>query len=177
MELGTLTFNPLQPDDKLVYASVSAQAAKSGISDDVFAVEINPELADTAAFCEHYGIDLGISTNCLVIEAKRADKTWYAACLVMATDMADVNGVIRKALGARKTSFAPKEVALKLTGMEYGGITPIGLPEDWPIYIDESVMEQKVVVIGSGLRRSKVAVKTGALAGLPGVQVLDLKRG
>ena len=177
MELGTLTFNPLQPDDKLVYASVSAQAAKSGISDDVFAVEINPELADTAAFCEHYGIDLGISTNCLVIEAKRADKTWYAACLVMATDMADVNGVIRKALGARKTSFAPKEVALELTGMEYGGITPIGLPEDWPIYIDESVMEQQVVVIGSGLRRSKVAVKTGALAGLPGVQVLDLKRG
>lgn len=177
MELGTLTFNPLQPDDKLVYASVSAQAAKSGISDDVFAVEINPELADTAAFCEHYGIDLGISTNCLVIEAKRADKTWYAACLVMATDMADVNGVIRKALGARKTSFAPKEVALKLTGMEYGGITPIGLPEDWTIYVDQSVMEQEVVVTGSGLRRSKVAVRTGALTELPGVQVIDLKRG
>jgi len=176
MNLGNLTFKPIQVDDELVSKSVFVQAYKSGISNDVFVAEINPDLADTASFCEHYEVDLGISTNCLIIEAKRAERTWYSACLVLASDAADVNGVIRRTLGARKTSFAPKDIALKLTGMEYGGITPIGLPEDWPIYIDESVMNQELVVIGGGLRGSKLAVRTNALLGLPNVQVLDIKR-
>ena len=176
MILGELTFNPIPANDARVSESVSLRAYECNISDKVFVAEIDPEIADTAAFCEYYKIDLGISTNCLIIEAKRADKTWYAACLVLAIDMVDVNGIVRKALGARKTSFASKDSALKLTGMEYGGITPIGLPSDWPIYIDESVMNQAVVVVGGGLRSSKVAVQTSALTQLPNAHVLDIKR-
>jgi prolyl-tRNA editing enzyme YbaK/EbsC (Cys-tRNA(Pro) deacylase) len=176
MKLGKLTFNPIQDDDGLVSKSISSRAYESNISDNVFVAEINPEFADTASFCEHYEVDLGISTNCLIIEAKRADKTWYSACLVLATDMADVNGIVRRALGARKTSFASKDTALELTGMEYGGITPIGLPANWSIYVDEFVMNQEVVVIGGGLRGSKIAVETRALLQLPNVHVLNIKR-
>lgn len=176
MNLGKLTFNPIKADDQLVTKSVASRAYESGIANDVFVAEIDAELSDTAIFCKEYEVDLGITTNCLIIEARRADKTWYAACLVLGTDMADVNGVIRKTLGARKTTFASKDTALELTGMEYGGITPIGLPEDWPIYIDEAVANQEVVVIGSGIRGSKIAVKTGALSRLPNAQVLDIKR-
>ena len=176
MKLGKLIFNPIQADDEFVSKTISAQALKTGVASDVYVAEINPDLADTASFCEYYEVDLGISTNCLIIEAKRADKNWYSACLVLASDMADVNGIVRRALGARKTSFASKDIALELTGMEYGGITPIGLPDDWPMYIDESVMNQEVVVIGGGLLSSKIAVSTNALLKLPNAHVLDIKR-
>lgn len=176
MKLGSLTFNPIQINDQLVSSSVSLRAYECGMSDGVFVAKTDPEFADTASFCERYQVDLAVSTNCLIIEAKRADKTWYGACLVLASDMADVNGIIRKALGARKTSFAPKDITLGLTHMEYGGITPIGLPAEWPIYIDDAVMNHEAVVLGGGLRRSKLAVKTAALLRLPNAQVLDIKR-
>ncbi len=176
MNLGTLSFTQIVPSDTRVYGAVSACAYEYQIAGDTYVAEIDAQLADTASFCEKYDIDLGISTNCLVIEAKRGDQTWYAACLVLASDMADVNGIIRRQLGARKASFAPKDVALQLTGMEYGGITPIGLPKDWPIFVDESVMKQDVVVIGGGVRGSKIAVTASALAQLPNAQILDIKR-
>jgi len=176
MKLGHLTFKPIKVDDELVPKTIALRAHENGIADDVFVVGINPDLADTALFCKEYRVSLDISTNCLIIEATRADKTWYSACLILASDMADVNGIIRKALGARKASFAPKDTALRLTGMEYGGITPVGLPTDWAIYIDEAVMDRDVVVIGGGFRRSKIAINTRALAKLPNAQTLDIKR-
>lgn len=176
MQLGSLTFSPIKQDDTLVAPSVASAADNAGIRDQVFVAEIDPNLADTASFCEQYGVGLDISTNCLVIEAKRADKTWYAACLVLASDMADVNGIVRRQLDARKTSFAPKEIALQLTHMEYGGITPIGLPRDWTILIDEEVMKHETVVVGGGVRRSKIAVHTKAFLELPNTRVLDIKK-
>jgi prolyl-tRNA editing enzyme YbaK/EbsC (Cys-tRNA(Pro) deacylase) len=93
--------------------------------------------------------------------------------LVLATTRADVNGVVRKRLDARKASFAPMEDAVTLTGMEFGGITPIGLPEGWPVFVDRAVLDRDVVVIGSGLRRSKLALPSSALTELPAVEVID----
>ncbi len=100
---------------------------------------IDASLADTAAFCEAYGISLDASANCIVVAGKRGDTVTYAACVVLATTRADVNGVVRKLLGARKISFAPMEEATSLTGMEFGGITPVGLPSDWRIFVDSRV--------------------------------------
>ena len=136
--------------------------------------EIDPELADTAAFCERYGVTLDESANCVVVAAKRGGETRYAACMVLATMRVDVNGVVRKHLDARKASFAPMAEAVELTGMEYGGITPLGLPADWPILVDTKVAEHRRVVIGSGVRRSKLAIAGAALAGLKGAEVLPL---
>lgn len=136
--------------------------------------EIDPALADTAAFCERYGVAMGDSANCVIVAAKRGGEVRHAACMVLATMRADVNGVVRRHLGARKASFAPMDEAVKLTGMEYGGITPIGLPPDWPILVDTKVAEHPEVVIGSGVRRSKIAVAGSVLAGLKGAEVLSL---
>jgi prolyl-tRNA editing enzyme YbaK/EbsC (Cys-tRNA(Pro) deacylase) len=138
------------------------------------AAEIDPELADTAAFCERYDVPLDVSANCVVVAAKRGGEVSYAACMVLATGRADVNGVVRKHLGARKASFAPMADATSLTGMEYGGITPVGLPGGWPILVDEAVAAAPHVVIGSGLRRSKILLPGKALAALPGAEVLAL---
>ncbi|MGC5011050.1 YbaK/EbsC family protein [Streptosporangium sp. DT93] len=136
--------------------------------------EIDPGLADTAAFCERYGVDPGASANCVIVAARRAGETRHAACLVLATTRADVNGVIRRHLDARKISFAPMDDAVALTGMEYGGITPLGLPADWPVLVDEEVAAHPLVVIGSGVRRSKLAVSGSLLAGLKNATVLRL---
>jgi prolyl-tRNA editing enzyme YbaK/EbsC (Cys-tRNA(Pro) deacylase) len=140
---------------------------------DVLAAAIDPNLADTAAFCEQYEVEMADSANCVVIAGRRGDATRHAACVVLATTRADVNGVVRRRLDARKASFAPMEEAVMLTGMEYGGITPIGLPAPWPIFVDAAVLKRDVVVIGSGLRRSKIALPSAALAELPGVEVID----
>lgn len=94
--------------------------------------------------------------------------------MVLATTRADVNGVIRRHMDARKISFAPMDDAVTLTGMEYGGITPLGLPEEWPVLVDEAVAAHPEVVIGSGVRRSKLAVPGSLLAGLKTAQVLRL---
>jgi prolyl-tRNA editing enzyme YbaK/EbsC (Cys-tRNA(Pro) deacylase) len=134
---------------------------------------IDHALADTAAFCAEYGVGLDESANCVVVAAKRGGETTYAACLVQATTRADINGLARRHLGARKISFAPMDDAVALTGMEYGGITPVGLPEGWPILIDAAVAAAPRVVVGSGVRGSKLWLPGAALALLPGAEVLD----
>jgi prolyl-tRNA editing enzyme YbaK/EbsC (Cys-tRNA(Pro) deacylase) len=144
-------------------ADALASWARAG---DVAAAPIDPTLADTAAFCEQYGVEPADSANCVVIAGRRGDITRYAACVVLATTRADVNGVVRRRLDARKASFAPMEEAVTLTGMEFGGITPIGL-------VDAAVLARDVVVIGSGLRRSKIALPSAALAELPNAEVVD----
>ena len=89
---------------------------------------------------------------------------------------ADVNGIVRKRLGARKVSFAPMDTAVSLTGMEYGGITPIALPRDWPILIDENVIEKNGVIIGSGIRGSKLLVSSDVLQSLLNSEVLVITK-
>jgi len=140
---------------------------------EVLAAPIDPDLADTAAFCERYGVSLSDSANCVVIAGRRGETTSYAACMVLATTRADVNGVVRRRLEARKASFAPMEDAVALTGMEYGGSTAIRLPASWPILVDAAVLARDVVVIGSGLRRSKIALPSRLLAELPGAEVVE----
>ncbi|MFI0419437.1 YbaK/EbsC family protein [Spongiactinospora sp. 9N601] len=149
-------------------------AVAAGLGDRVRVAEIDPEVADTAAFCERYGVGMDESANCVIVAARRGGEVRYAACLVLATMRADVNGVVRRHLEARKASFAPQADAVRLTGMEYGGITPLGLPDDWPVLVDEAVAAHPDVVIGSGLRRSKVAIPGAVLAGLKTAEVLAL---
>ncbi|MCK9893101.1 YbaK/EbsC family protein [Frankia sp. AgB32] len=135
--------------------------------------EIDPELADTAAFCERYGVAPGDSANCVIVAARRGEVTTLAACVILATTRADVNGLVRRRLNARKVSFAPMDTAVARTGMEYGGITPVGLPADWPVLVDRVVAEHPRVVVGSGLRRSKLWVPGALLAALPNAEVVD----
>ncbi|WP_354642988.1 YbaK/EbsC family protein [Kitasatospora camelliae] len=145
----------------------ATEAARS-----VLYVDTDPEKADTAVFCEAYEAPLELSANCVVVAAKRGGEVTLAACLVLATTRLDVNNAVRKHLGARKASFAPMDTAVEETGMEYGGITAIGLPAGWPLLIDEAVAAAPHVLIGSGRRRGKLILPGWALAQLPGAEVL-----
>ena len=158
----------------LLAPPVSAFLADWPSTGQVSVAEIDPDLADTAAFCQSYGVAPDQSANCVVVTGKRAGEVKYAACMVLATDRADVNGAVRRLLDVRKASFAPMAEAVELTGMEYGGITPIGLPDGWPILVDEAAVRTEWVVIGSGIRGSKVLLSGSALASLPNAQVLAL---
>ncbi|HEV2412552.1 MAG TPA: YbaK/EbsC family protein [Candidatus Saccharimonadales bacterium] len=176
MNLGKLTFTPALESPELLGKPVAEYVERARLGDGVWVSRIDADLADTAVFCERYDIGLDISANCVVVEAKRADRVWYAVCLILATDKADINGVVRRKIDARKISFASMDTAVKLTGMEYGGITPIGLPEDWPVLVDERIVEKPHVVVGSGIRGSKVLVSTKVLSSLPNVEVLALAK-
>jgi prolyl-tRNA editing enzyme YbaK/EbsC (Cys-tRNA(Pro) deacylase) len=176
VELGKLRFVPVTQAIGLVGGPVQRYMQSTDVSDGLWVSEIDPGLADTAAFCEHYEIGLDVSANCVVVEARRADRVWFAACVVLAITRADVNGIVRKHLGARKISFAPMDAAVSLTGMEYGGITPVGLPDDWPILVDRNVIDEDRVIIGSGIRGSKLLAATEILASLPNAEVLAITK-
>ncbi|TDN91717.1 YbaK/EbsC family protein [Microbacterium sp. BK668] len=140
---------------------------------EVRVTPIDASLADTAAFCAAYGVGMDEGANCIVVAGTRGEVTTYAACLVLGTTRADVNGVVRKHLGARRASFAPIDDAVALTGMEYGGITPIGLPEDWVILVDARVAALPAAIVGAGIRGAKLSVPGRVLAALPNAQVLE----
>lgn len=173
--IGTLDWQPAADHPELLAAPVTT--ALAGLDLAAWVAPIDPELADTAAFCEAYQVPLEVSANCVVVSGRRGETERTAACLVLATDRADVNKVVRKHLDVRKISFAPMDEAVSRTGMEYGGITPVGLPADWPILIDTGVTEQPWIVIGSGIRGSKIAITGADAARLPGVEVLTLAIG
>ncbi|MBW8737651.1 MAG: YbaK/EbsC family protein [Streptomyces turgidiscabies] len=142
-------------------------------ADQILYVDTDPEWADTAVFVEHYGRELlEQSANCVVVAGKRGGETTLAACLVLSTTRVDVNGVVRRQLGARKASFAPMDTAVGESGMEYGGITPIGLPDSWPLLVDPALIDLPWVLVGSGRRRGKLLVPGKAFAGLPGAVVV-----
>ncbi|HUC58490.1 MAG TPA: YbaK/EbsC family protein [Streptosporangiaceae bacterium] len=174
--LGKLDFEPTPGFTGLLAAPVAAVLGSGDWPfgpDAVGVAEIDPELADTAAFCERYDVKPEVSANCVVISGKREGEARFAACVVLATTRADVNNVARRALDVRKASFASMDVAVAETGMEYGGITPIGLPAGWPVLIDAAVAASDLVVIGSGVRRSKLALAGSTLAALPGASVVE----
>jgi prolyl-tRNA editing enzyme YbaK/EbsC (Cys-tRNA(Pro) deacylase) len=155
-----------------VLAALESWQATTDVG-DVKVAPIDPALADTAAFCAAYDVAPEVSANCVVVVGKREGETRFAACMVLATTRADVNGAVRRLLDVRKASFAPVDVAVAETGMEYGGITAIGLPADWPILVDAAVAATPEVVIGSGVRHSKIALPGAALGALPNARVVE----
>jgi prolyl-tRNA editing enzyme YbaK/EbsC (Cys-tRNA(Pro) deacylase) len=176
--MGTLSTVPaLSRPDLLAAPVIEALRDWPGDPDEVLVAPIDPELADTAAFCAEYRVGLDVSANCVVVSGKREGELRYAACVVLATTRADVNNVVRRHLDVRKASFASTGTAVAETGMEYGGITPIGLPKGWPILLDERVVNTPHVIIGSGVRHSKIVLPGPALCRLPGAEtVADLAK-
>lgn len=140
---------------------------------EVGVFEIDPAIADTAALNEAYGLPADTGANCVLVAGSRAGEERVAACLVRADTRADVNNVVRRLLDVRKASFLPTERAVEESGMEYGGITPVGLPGGWRVLVDSRVPDVEVAVIGSGVRRSKLLIPGAVAALLPGAQVIS----
>lgn len=175
MKFGELEFVKIDDNFDLVAESVE-KGIKDGNLTDVLVAEIDPDLSDTAAFCEKYQVTPEVCANCVIVKANRGDRNWYAVVMIDGNSRADVNGVIRKTLDARKISFAPMNEAVELTGMEFGAITPIGVPADWQILVDSAIAELPHAIVGSGIRKSKLSVRGELLANLPNAIVLDLKK-
>ena len=134
---------------------------------------IDPAFADTAAYCERYGVPLDRAANTIVVASKKEPRQ-FAACVVKATTRLDVNRAVRRLLNASKVSFASAEETRALTGMLIGGVTVFALPPDLPIYVDDKVLALEWAILGSGSRSSKVRVSPEVLRRLPGVQVVPL---
>lgn len=175
--LGGLVGVPAADRPDLLAEPTRASLAALGLLAAVGVVEIDPAISDTASTQEAYGLVLAQLVNCVLVGGRRDGEERVAACLVPASKRADVNGFVRRRLDVRKASFLPRETAVEGSGMEYGGITPIGLPVTWPILLDQDAALTPLVVIGSGVRRSKLLVPGAVLANLPGAEVsADLAR-
>jgi len=170
--IGTLQTTPALDRRDLLAAPVLAAIEELPWAAEVAVAEIDPDLADTAAFCAAYDAPLETSANCVVVGGRRGGEPRAAACLVLATTRADVNGVVRRLLDVRKASFLAVDDAVTQTGMEFGGITPFGLPAQWPILVDARVATLPLTVVGSGLRTSKLLVPGARLTELPGARIV-----
>jgi prolyl-tRNA editing enzyme YbaK/EbsC (Cys-tRNA(Pro) deacylase) len=168
-----LISQPVSGHPHLVAAPVAEALARWSHSAEVGVVEIDPGLADTAAMTEAYDVPLTASANCVVVSGRRDGEERIAACVVRADTRADVNSLVKRSLDVRKASFLPTDRATAETGMEYGGITPVGLPEGWRLFVDAACLDIEVAIIGSGVRRSKLLLPGHRLGDLPGVEILE----
>lgn len=176
MRLGTLDWtSALDHPDLLaapVRAALTAAEAHGVDVSGVLVTAIDPELADTAAMTAAYELPLEVSGNCVLVAGRRGGDDRVAACVVRATTRADVNTTVRKLLDVRKASFLPMEVAVADSGMEYGAITPIGLPEHYRVLLDAELADDEHVVVGSGIRGSKIVLPGPTLAALGNTELI-----
>ena len=169
ISLPGLTSLPVLDHPELVAPRVAEALADWPATAGVAVVEIDPDLADTAAMSAAYDLPLSAGVNCVLVAGKREGEERIAACLVRADTRADV----KRLMDVRKPSFLPMERAVTESEMEYGGITPVGLPRGWRLLLDSRVVDVEVAVIGSGVRRSKLLLPGSLLAELPGAEVVD----
>lgn len=164
-----LNFQPIAEHPGLVSASVY-EAAKDS---DVLVGEIDPQYMNGEALSDHYDVALEDGANCIVVMGKRGETKTTVAVLVPVGTRADLNGIARERLDAKKVSMAPLEEVIAETGMEYGSITPVGLTTSWKILIDSRLVAKDKIIVGGGKQISKLFVPTEFLKSLPNVEVVE----
>lgn len=172
--LGSLTLLPAgDRPDLLAPAVLAALRAHPDLLAAARVVEIDPAVSDTAALVEAHGVPADVCANCVIVSGRREGVERVAACLVLATTRADVNVTVKRLLDVRKASFVAVERAVAETGMEFGAITPLGLPPGWRLLVDARVAAAPQVLVGSGVRRGKLVLPGEALARLAGAEVVE----
>ncbi|HEY6793754.1 MAG TPA: YbaK/EbsC family protein [Kineosporiaceae bacterium] len=172
--LGTLTMVPvLDRPDLIAVPVLDAVRTVPGIADRAWVTEIDPALSDTPALVKAHDLPAGVSANCVIVGGRREGLERIAACLVLATTRADVNGTVRRLLDVRKASFLEMERAVGESGMEYGAITPVGLPPHWRLLVDARVVTVPMVLVGSGVRQGKLLLPGDLVGALPGAEVIE----
>lgn len=159
------------PDLTLLDPHVRQAVQSFGIAGEIIPCE--PQWADTAEFCAHYGVPAEITCNTIVVVMKSNPKR-YVACLVRSDTKLDVNHKVAAEVEFKRLSFASQEETAELSGMMMGGVTLIGLPPDMPILVDARVMEHREVIVGGGNRSSKIRLDPKELLKLPNARVADV---
>jgi len=150
-------------------ARVTASLAALSVPYEV--MTIDPDFADTARFCERYGIPLEHSANTIIVASKKEPKQ-YCACVVKATTRLDVNHAVRRLMNASRVSFATAEETRALTGMMIGGVTILALPPDLPIYVDDRLMALDWLILGGGSRSTKIRTSPEVFRRLPNTTIV-----
>jgi prolyl-tRNA editing enzyme YbaK/EbsC (Cys-tRNA(Pro) deacylase) len=163
----------ISSETTLIPDVVRSEILNQGLESQIGLVQIDPNFADTTAFCEQYHWPIDHSANCVIVQARRGGRKTIAACIVLASTRADINKLVKKYLDASKISMAPMDSTLEESKMEYGGVTPIGLPKTWPILIDKAIMPLEQIVIGGGNRNTKLIVSGRLLASLHNAVIID----
>ena len=171
--IGPLASLPATEHPELMAPAVADALSSWSHAASVAVVEIDPTLADTAAMMEAFDLPMSAGANCVVVAGRRAGEERVAACVVRADTRADVNNLVRRTLDVRSASFLAMERAVEESSMEYGGITPVGLPADWRVLVDSGVLDIDVAIIGSGVRRSKLLLAGRLVGELPRAEVID----
>ena len=171
--LAALTSLPALDHPELLGDPVARALAGWSHAAEIAVVEIDPALADTAAMSEAYDVPMEAGANCVVVAGRRAGEERIAACVVRADTRADVNSLVKRELDVRKASFLSMDRAVEESGMEHGGITPLGLPASWRLLVDTRILDIDVAIIGSGVRRSKLLLPGRLLAEVPGAEVVE----
>lgn len=161
---------PTEQDATGIETKVTATLDELGVTCEI--VQIDPEFADTAAFCEKYGYPMETSGNTIIVASKRGEKK-YCACIVQASARLDVNKTVKRLMGVSRASFASAEETRELTGMMIGGVTAFALPAGLPVYVDPNLLSQEYVILGSGSRSSKLKIAPKDLRKVPGAQFID----
>ena len=167
---GTLDAQPAASRPDLLAPPVLAAVHRIP---EALVAAIDPDFADTEQLCERYGVPMDASANAVIVRGTRVGVDSHVCCMTLAHRRVDVNGLVRRRLNARKASFAPMDYAVGATGMEYGGINPVGLPAGWPVWVDAAVGQRDWVCIGSGVRHSKLFVPVAGLLQLPDAELVD----
>lgn len=174
-------FGKLSPVPALERPDLLPEAVWAAVRDHVpmaEVFEIDPVHADTETLCQVYDLPMEVMANAVLVLGRRGGEERQACCMTLAHRRVDVNNLVRRRLDVRKASFAPMELAVAASGMEYGGITPVGLPSDWPVWVDGAVADTEVVCIGAGIRGAKLLLPGAALLQLPTAERVDgLARG
>lgn len=168
-------FDKLQPVAALEHPELVPAAVHAALSHVPAALvfTIDPEHADTETLARVYDLPMEIMANAVLVQGRRGGEERQACCMTLAHRRVDVNNVVRRRLDVRKASFAAMEVAVAASGMEYGGITPVGLPADWPVWVDAAVADTEWVCIGAGNRTAKLLLPGADLLKLPGAERVE----
>lgn len=175
MDFTTLELVPALSKPNLL-AAPTLKSLQQLDASNVQVAPIDEQDSDTAVFCQRYQMRLADGANCVVVEARRNQQVWYAACVALGSDRIDLNSTVRKHLGAKRVSLAAHELAAELTGMQSGGMTPFGMPSSWPILVDSAVVDAASLILGSGIRASKLLTDGATIAALPNAEIIDLTK-
>ena len=148
----------------------SVVQALHNLNIDYKVMQCDPQMADTAAFCEHYSIPAERTCN-TILGAGKIEPIKFACCVILANCKLDVNKKVCQLLGVKRCSFATAEQTREVTAMQIGGVTPVGIPPI-PIYIDSAVMANPEVVLGGGNHSTKLLLNPSELLKLPLAEVV-----
>ena len=157
-------------ESEAVESRVTSFLDSTGVAYEI--VEIDPDFADTAAFCEKYGFPLENSANTIIVASKKKPKQ-YVAAVVRATRRIDVNHTVKQLMNAGRISFAKAEETAELTGMMIGGVTVLALPPELPIYVDPGLVDLDYVILGGGSRSIKIKVSPDIFGAIPGALLVE----